>query len=93
MSGVAVTASFGGNVLIGNPIGSAASLGVGTPFTRGAVDFGSAGAKIERFAIMPRLTTTERGNLAGIESGAVIYNMSTSKLQVYAGSAGWQDLN
>ena len=62
-------------------------------FSRGAVDFGSAGAKIERFAIMPRLTTTERGNLAGIESGAVIYNMSTSKLQVYTGATGWQDLN
>ena len=82
-----VTARFESNVSMGS------SLGVGTVFSRGAVDFADAGGVIERFAVMPRVTTTQRGNLAGIQSGAVIYNMSTSKLQVYAGSAGWQDLN
>jgi len=88
LAGVAVTASFGGNVLIG----TGASLGVGTQFTRGAVDFGSAGSVIERFAIMPRVTTTERGNLAGIQTGAIIYNLTTSKFQGYA-SGAWVDLH
>ena len=65
---------------------------IGAIWSSCSPDFGVKGV-IERFAVMPRVTTTQRGNLAGIQSGAVIYNMSTSKLQVYAGSAGWQDLN
>ena len=61
-------------------------------FSRGAVDFGSAGSKTERFAIMPRVTTTERGNLSGIQTGAIIYNLTTSKFQGYA-SGAWVDLH
>ena len=81
-----VTARFESNVSMG------ASLGVGTVFSRGAVDFGSAGGVTERFAIMPRVTTTERGNLAGIQTGAIIYNTTTSKFQGYA-SGAWVDLH
>ena len=81
-----VTARFESNVSMG------ASLGVGTVFSRGAVDFGSAGSATERFAIMPRVTTTERGNLAGIQTGAIIYNLTTSKFQGYA-SGAWVDLH
>ncbi len=81
-----VTARFESNVSMG------ASLGVGTVFSRGAVDFGSAGSVTERFAIMPRVTTTERGNLAGIQTGAIIYNTTTSKFQGYA-AGSWVDLH
>jgi hypothetical protein len=81
-----VTARFESNVSMG------ASLGVGTVFSRGAVDFGSAGSVTERFAIMPRVTTSERGNLAGIQTGAIIYNTTTSKFQGYA-SGAWVDLH
>ena len=40
----------------------------------------------------PQVTDTQRGNLAGVAAGAVIYNTTTNKLQVYNGSA-WQDCN
>ena len=69
-----------------------ASIGVGTFKPRGAVDFGSAGTTKSRFAVMPRVTTTERGNLAGIQTGAIIYNTTTSKFQGYA-SGAWVDLH
>ena len=81
-----VTARFESNVSMG------ASLGVGTVFSRGAVDFGSAGSVTERFAIMPRVTTTERNALAGIQTGSIIYNLTTSKFQGYA-SGAWVDLH
>ena len=44
------------------------------------------------YMIPPKVTTAERGNLAGVVAGALIYNTSTNKLQVYNGSA-WQDCN
>ena len=47
------------------------------------------------YILPPRLTTTERNNLTnvfntGVEEGAMIYNLSTHKLQVFDGS-NWQD--
>ena len=80
-----------------------ASVGIGTTTPRCAVDFSSAnnnamlGASRDTVAYIlpPRLTTTERNNLTntfntGVEEGAMIYNMSDHKLQVYDGS-NWQD--
>ena len=40
----------------------------------------------------PRITTTQRNALTGLVSGALIYNTSTNKLQVYDGS-GWDNCN
>ena len=47
------------------------------------------------YILPPRLTTSERNNLTntfntGLEEGAMIYNMSTHKLQVFDGTT-WQD--
>ena len=42
--------------------------------------------------ILPKLTTTQRGNLTGVVSGAVIYNTTTNKLQVFNGST-WVNLH
>ena len=39
--------------------------------------------------VPPKVTNTERGNLTGLVSGAMIYNTSINKLQVYNGSA-WE---
>ena len=39
--------------------------------------------------IPPKVTNTQRGNLAGLVSGAMIYNTNLNKLQVYNGSA-WE---
>jgi len=90
-----VTAVFSGTLSVGgenHAAGAGASIGVGTFKPRGAVDFGSAGTTKSRFAVMPRVTTTERGNLAGIQTGAIIYNTTTSKFQGYA-SGAWVDLH
>ena len=52
-------------------------------------DFSDVNAVTTRFMILPKVTTTERGNLTGLVSGAFIYNTSLNKLQVYNGSA-WE---
>ena len=84
------TLSVGG--VAGALVGNGASIGVGTFKPRGAVDFGDAGGVKSRFAVMPKVTTTERGNLVGLTTGAIIYNETTSKFQGYAAGA-WVDLH
>ena len=44
-----------------------------------------------RFMLPPKISTTERSQLNTI-SGAIIYNVTTNKLQVYTGTA-WEDLH
>ena len=81
----------------------AKGLGVGNTAITAAVDFSNAGRNFDNvtidptqvnrmYMIPPKVTTTERGNLAGVVAGALIYNTNTNKLQVYNGSA-WQDCN
>ena len=80
-----------------------ASVGIGTTTPRCAVDFSSANNNAMlgpnrdtvAYILPPRLTTSERNNLTntfntGLEEGAMIYNMSTHKLQVFDGTT-WQD--
>ena len=40
----------------------------------------------------PKGSTTDRGNFTGVTAGALFYNTSTNKLQVYNGST-WQNCN
>ena len=54
-----------------------------------APDFSGVNAVTTRFMVPPKITTTQRGNLTGLVSGAFIYNTSLNKLQVYNGSA-WE---
>ena len=70
-------------------------VGVGTTNARAAVDFQDAnnysgGAQALRFMLPPILTTTERVGLSTLE-GAVIYNSTDKKLQLYNGTS-WSDL-
>ena len=59
------------------------------------VDFSLAGQGLggaftnKMFMIPPKVTNTQRGNLAGLVSGAMIYNTDLDKLQVYNGTA-WE---
>ena len=39
--------------------------------------------------VPPKVSNTQRGNLTGLVSGAMIYNTNLNKLQVYNGS-GWE---
>ena len=77
------------------------AVGVGTTSPRSAVDFsdvGRAHADVVQavagrgYMYPPKGSTTDRGNFTGVTAGALFYNTSTNKLQVYNGSA-WQDCN
>ena len=74
---------------------SISQIGVGvTQFSSGSVDFSTAGGPTlaaRRYMIPPKATTTERNNFTGLVSGAMIYNISLNKLQVYNGSA-WETI-
>ena len=69
------------------------AIGVGATILGSAVDFASAGpSAVNRFMIPPKISSTQRGNLTGVVSGAIIYNTSTNKLQVFNGST-WVNLH
>ena len=77
-------------------------LGVGSTVIVGAVDMREAGRPAnnatDRFMLPPQVNTTQRAALSGVISGAVIYNTSLNKLQVYVGSgsynvSNWQSCN
>ncbi len=75
------------------------SVGIGTTELKSTVDFSSAGGTssnpdaniTNRFMIPPLLDNTGRGNLTGLVAGALIFNTSTNKLNVYNGSA-WREV-
>ena len=76
-------------------------VGVGTTSLKSAVDFSDAGrnnadspASVAGRGYMypPKGSNADRGNFTGLTAGALFYNTSTNKLQVYNGSA-WQDCN
>ena len=66
------------------------AIGCGTTqFTSAAIDFADAGIATSRFMIPPRVDNSGRNGLQSLEAGALIYNTSINKLQVYNGSA-WE---
>ena len=75
-----------------NASASIAAIGVGKTQLGSAVDFANAGVSTARFMIPPKVSTSGRGNLQNVVSGAIIYNTSTNKLQVFNGSS-WVNLN
>jgi len=69
-------------------------VGVGTTFARSVADFADAGATgivtTNRFLIPPRITSTERTAIASVQDGALIYNTTNDRLEVYPNSTkGW----
>ena len=94
------TGVFSGTLSVGGVedalVGNGASIGVGTFKPRGAVDFGDAGVPVNRFAVMPKVTETERDALVGLTTGAIVFNESTGKFQGYRGNGNsnqWVDLH
>ena len=69
-----------------NAVFSAIGVGV-TQFTSAAVDLRDAGTATSRYMIPPKVSGT--GGLQNLVSGAMVYNTSINKLQVYNGSA-WE---
>ena len=89
--GIKTTKAFPGvgiNAVSTNAIFGAIGCGT-TQFTSAAIDFADAGIATSRFMIPPRVDNSGRNGLQSLEAGALIYNTSINKLQVYNGSA-WE---
>ena len=69
-----------------------AGVGIGRTQLGAGVDFANAGVSTNRFMIPPKVTTSNRNSLQNFVSGAVVYNTSTNKLQVFNGSS-WVNLH
>ena len=76
-------------------------IGCGRTTLTASVDFSNAGrnhadvtvasASANRmYMYPPKVTTAERGSLSGVTAGAMVYNTSVNRLQVYNGST-WKD--
>ena len=92
--GIKTTNTDGNTLLVaGSIVGQI--IGAGTTIPLSTVDFSLAGQGLtgsfanKMFMIPPKVTNAQRGNLAGLVSGAMIYNTNLNKLQVYNGSA-WE---
>ena len=92
--GIKTTDSAGNTLLVaGSIVGQI--IGAGTTQPLSTVDFSLAGQGLggaftnKMFMIPPKVTNAQRGNLAGLVSGAMIYNTDLNKLQVYNGTA-WE---
>jgi hypothetical protein len=72
------------------------SLGIGKTNPLSAVDFSDAGkdalgdAANRMYMYPPKLNNSQKSNLVGVTAGAMIYNTSADKLQVYDGTT-WQN--
>lgn len=70
------------------------TIGIGTTNAQGAIDFSDAGRDLggqSSHMIVPRNTTTQRGNLVP-QPGSIIFNTTTNKFQGYDGTT-WQDFH
>jgi len=63
---------------------SVGAIGVGVTIVHKAVDFSNAGLSTNRMLVLPKVSGT--GGLQNPVSGAVVYNTSSNKVQVYNGS-------
>jgi len=87
-----------GSLLLNNDTSSGSSIGIGTTTPLCAVDFSQAGVGFgtNAFMLPPKRSTPQRDGTGGnvgliTASGAIIYNTTTSKLQVYTGTA-WETI-
>ena len=92
--GISTSLEYGFNVGLSAPEKHAifAGVGIGTTTLRCAADFadaGIAGITTHRYFLPPKVSTTDRNGIGGTVTGAVIYNITDNKLQVYTGSA-WE---
>ena len=102
--GVKTDETFGNGFYVSGSVVSNTSIAIGSTQATSAVDFknagqGGEGANANRmYMLPPQVNTSQRAALQGVVSGAVIYNTSLNKLQVYVGSgsynvANWQNCN
>jgi len=64
-------------------------IGIGTDVLTSAVDFSKAGEDLpspfngRSYMYPPKITTSQRNSLVGVAEGALIYNTTSSQLQIY----------
>ena len=102
--GIKTDETFGNDLYVSGSIASNKSVAIGSTQATSAVDFKDAGQGLtgvnanRMYMLPPQVNTSQRAALQGVVSGAVIYNTSLNKLQVYVGSgaydvANWQNCN
>ena len=67
------------------------AVAIGATVLKSAVDFADAGNLAKRFMIPPKVGAAQTASLAGLVSGAMIYNTNLNKLQVYNGT-NWETI-
>ena len=102
--GVKTDETFGNQLYVSGSIISNKSIAIGSTQATCAVDFKNAGVgqtsgnQNRNYMLPPSIDSTQRAALQGVVSGAIIYNTTANKLQVYVGTgaynvANWQNLH
>ena len=102
--GVATDETFGNGFYVSGSMASNTSIAIGSTQATCAVDFknagvgGTAGTQNRNYMLPPTINSTQRAALEGVVSGAIIYNTTANKLQVYVGTgaynvANWENLH
>tara|TARA_R100000231_G_scaffold220_6_gene383 strand:+ start:114 stop:2321 length:2208 start_codon:yes stop_codon:yes gene_type:complete len=81
--------------IVSNLTSGTGTVGLGTTSPRSAVDFKDAGPSVIRYMLPPQVDNAGRNAFGTVglttDTGAVIYNTSINKLQVYNGNA-WETI-
>ena len=102
--GIKTDETFGNGLYVSGSIVSNKSIAIGSTQATCAVDFknagvgGTAGNENRNYMLPPTIDSTQRSALQGVVSGAIIYNTTANKLQVYVGTgaynvSNWQNLH
>jgi len=102
--GVKTDETFGNGFYVSGSIVSNKSIAIGSTQATCAVDFKNAGVgqtsgnQNRNYMLPPSIDSTQRAALQGVVSGAIIYNTTANKLQVYVGTgaynvANWENLH
>ena len=102
--GVKTDETFGNQFYVSGSIVSNKSIAIGSTQATCAVDFKNAGVgqtsgnQNRNYMLPPSINSTQRAALQGVVSGAIIYNTTANKLQVYVGTgaynvSNWQNLH
>ena len=84
-------------LLVGGDICSLETVGVGTNVPRSAIDFADAGQTLtgaaanRMFMVPPKVGAAQTAGLVSLVAGAMIYNTTLNKLQVYNGT-NWETI-
>ena len=97
--GVKTDETFGNGFYVSGSIVSNKSIAIGSTQATCAVDFKNAGVgqtsgnQNRNYMLPPSINSTQRAALQGVVSGAIIYNTTDNKLQVYVGTGAYNVLN